>query len=246
MSTAKQIAELAAPFLERHPDFALVGRSLVLKPVGHLMRRFFLDRTSIKGYVQPMWSVAAMFGPPPTFTVSVGEQLVQGFGYVNNPDTIARLFSAMETIASEILRPTNDFDQLLALAAKDIIVSRHPPSFAMSLIANGEFHAAMPYLTTVLTRENEAVERAKLAMQRHRSQDSRPARMDAYSLERLLEGQTGLGLLHELLRDGDHQAIAALLHRWEAAAVEMAKVEYLWVPSPFPFEAPVIFPGPPR
>ena len=236
MSTAAQVAQLVEPFLERHPEFTLVGRSVVMRPVGHLMRSFFIDRTSAKGHVQPNWSVATTFAPPPKHLTGSGARLVRGVGYVDDPQTQARLLEEMELITSDILS-TAEIDSIPALGWKaEPIFGPVPMALAMPLIAKGEFAEAAPYFTNMLTRIDAAVEQRAAALRKHRSADSRPARLDSYVLGRLQESQGGFRTICSLLAAGDAPAIAAQLHKWEAAAVRMHKVEHLWVPSPFPFE----------
>lgn len=236
MSTAAQVAEIVQPFLERHPDFVLVGRSVVMKPVGHLMRSFFVDRCSIKAYVQPSWFVTTMFGPPPKHRAGAGARLVRGVGYVDDPQTQVRLLEEMELITSEILRVA-DMDSLPALSWKaEPIFGPGPMTFGMPLLAKGAFAEAAPYLAQALARVDAAVERREAAVRKHRSPDSRPARLDAYTLGRQREAQQGLRTIFGLLSAGDTSAIAALLHAWEAAAVKLHKVEHIWQSSPFPFE----------
>lgn len=238
MSTAAQVAQIVQPFLERHEDFALVGRSVILRPVTHVMRRFFIDRTSGKGYIQPNWSVSAMFGPPPNYRIGAGTRLVQGVGDVDRPETQVRLLAEMELITSDILRGGEDMDAWPALAWKaEPVFGPGPMTFAMPLIAKGAFAEAVPYVAEVLAHIDAGVEERILAVKKHRSPDSRPARMDDYLLGRALEAQRGYRALHDLLRAGDAVGLAAQLHAWEAAYVKVEKVEHLWEPSPFPFEA---------
>jgi hypothetical protein len=237
VSTAAQVAEIVQPFLERHTDFVLVGRSVVMKPVGHLMRRFFLDRSSAKGHIQPNWIVATIFGPPPRYLAGAGARLQRGFGFVNDPLTQVRLLDEMALITSEILRGA-DMDSLPALAWRaEPIFGPGPMTFAMPLLARGAFSEATPYITRMLARVDAAVERQEETVKNHRSPDSRRARIDSHVLDRQREAQDGLRSLCDLLSAENTPAIAALLHAWEASAVRVHKVEHLWQPSPFPFEA---------
>lgn len=239
MSTAKQVSEIVQPFLEQHPEFELVGRSVVMKPVRHLMRRFFIDRTSIKGYIQPIWSVSAIFGPPPKYTVSAGARMTRGAGYVERPETQVRLLKEMEVVAWEILNKADAIDGLPALAWKaEPIFGPGKMTLGLSLIAKGKFTEATPYVAEMLARVEASVAQRALALRNHRSPDSRPAQLDAYALKRSLEAQQGLRALHEVLGASDPSAVAALLHEWEAACAKVRKVEHLWEPSPFPFELP--------
>ena len=210
-----------------------------MRPVGHLMRRFFLDRTSSKAYVQPSWSVATTFAPPPNHLTGAGTRLVRGVGFVEDLQVQARLLDEMEEITSEILS-TADIDGIPDLAWRaEPVFGPGPMAIGMPLIAKGAFAEATPYFTETLTRINAAVEYRASALSKHRSVDSRTARLDLYLLGRLQESQRGFRTICDLLSAGDAPAIAAQLHEWEAAAVRMHKVEHLWVPSPFPFESGV-------
>lgn len=237
MNAAAKVAQAVEPFLARHPDFALVGRSVVLRPVGHLMRRFFIDRTAYKDYIQPIWSVATTFGPPPKYLAAVGDRMVGGTGNVCDPENRSRLLEEMERIASDILR-TADIDELPDLAWKaDPISGPVAMTLAMPMLAKGDFAKAAPYFAEMLATMDDAVEKQASAVKKHRSPDSRPARIDAYVLGRLQQGQQGYRTICDLLSAGDAQAIAVQLHAWEAAAVRLHKVEHLWTPSRFPFES---------
>lgn len=237
MSNASQIAQLVEPFLRRHAEFALVGRSVVMKPVDHLMRRFYLDRSSAKGYVQPSWSIATTFGPPPNHLVGTGTRLVRGVGYVDDPQIQAQLIEEMERITSEILIPS-DADSLVALSWKaEPIFGPDSLEFGMPLLVKGAFAEALPYFTATLKRIDKGIERRVAAVQGHGSADSREARRDLGLLGRWREAQQGLRTICDLLSTGDATTVAVQLHQWEAAAVRMHKVEHLWVPSPFPFES---------
>lgn len=237
MSTIAQVAWIVEPFLERHPEFALVGRSVVLRPVGHLMRSFFIDRTSGKAYIQPSWSVATMFGPPPKYRAGAGARLVRGVGHVDE-QTQARLFEEMELIASDILMAA-EIGDLPALSWKaEPIFGPGPTTLAMPLLAKGDFAGAAPYFSETLATIDAAVEKRAFAVRKHRSSDSRPARIDAQVLGRLHQAQQGYRTICDLLAAGDPSTIAAQLHEWEAAAVRLHKVEHLWTPTPFPFEKP--------
>lgn len=236
MSTVAQVAQIVRPFLDRYPDFALVGRSVVMKPIRHLMRSFFIDRTSGKGYIQTSWNVSAMFGPSPRHVVTTGARMVAGVGFVDNPDTQVRLLAAMEQVASDIFHDSS-IDALPALAW------RAEPVFgpgaliqAMPLLARGRFSDAVPYVQQTLTRVSDAIEERKRSLGTHRSLRGQLAKMEAHALERMLPMQAGLKTLLDRLNGGDPRAVAALLHEWEAAAVKAEKVEHLWEPSPFPFE----------
>ena len=237
MSTARQVADLVRPFLERNPDFELVGRSLVLKPVRHVLRRFFIDRTSIKNYIQPSWSASAMFGPPSTYGGGIGARLIQGGGYVDRPETQSRLLDELEQVTSSVLRKSDRLDEWPMLARRvEPLFGPGSMTFGIMHMARGEFAEAIPYVRRMLMNIDASVETCSNVVARHLSPESRLARFYGRNLVRALELQTGYRALYDLLASGDRPAIAERLHRWEAAAANDRKIEHLWEPSPFPFE----------
>ena len=146
------------------------------------------------------------------------------------------MLKEMELIASDILR-TADIDGLSDLAWRaDPLSGPVAMTFGMPLLAKGEFSQASPYFAEMLASMDIAVEKQTSAVRKHRSPDSRPARIDAHVLGRLQQAQQGFRTICDLLSAGDARAIAAQLHAWEAAAVRLHKVEHLWAPTPFPFE----------
>ncbi len=62
MTTAKQVQRLVIPLLERHPELALVGRAIVVKPVLHLMHYVTVGRTSSANIFEPTCNVVGMAG----------------------------------------------------------------------------------------------------------------------------------------------------------------------------------------
>ena len=236
MSTAAQVAELVQPFLRRHPEFVLVGRRVVIRPVNHLMRSFFLDRTSAKAHVLASWEVKTMFAPPPDHQTGAGARLSRGFGYLADAQTQARLIDEMELLTSELLSIAT-IEDLPALGWKAVPMhTPRPMAFAMPLLARGAFAEALVCFKQALAQIDEGTERRRSELAKHRSPESRAARLANQLLSRQLEYQMGYGRMCALLSGGDAQAIAKQLHEWEAAAVRLHKVEHLWEPTRFPFE----------
>jgi hypothetical protein len=60
MTTIAQVKLAARPLLERNSDLALVGR-LVVKPVRHILRGIYLDRSLDPGTLTPTWFVNILF-----------------------------------------------------------------------------------------------------------------------------------------------------------------------------------------
>ena len=69
MATAAQLKQITRPLLELDPRFVLVKRWLVIRPVGHWLHGYFLDRRSGKGVFVVQASVIPLYFkrriPPP-------------------------------------------------------------------------------------------------------------------------------------------------------------------------------------
>lgn len=63
MTTLSQVRKAIAPVLARNPDLVLMGRFLIIKPVHHILRGIFLDRSSNKNQFVTSTSVRLFVGP---------------------------------------------------------------------------------------------------------------------------------------------------------------------------------------
>jgi hypothetical protein len=61
MTTAAQVKKMVRPLLERHPDLALVGRWIFVKPVHHFARAVLIDRMLNPEKFRPRWAVVHLF-----------------------------------------------------------------------------------------------------------------------------------------------------------------------------------------
>jgi hypothetical protein len=61
MTTVAQVRQAVQPLLQRNPDLALVGRLIVLKPVQHMVRGIYIDRSLDPRLFVPTWSVLSLF-----------------------------------------------------------------------------------------------------------------------------------------------------------------------------------------
>ena len=53
MTTTAQVKEALIPLLARHSDLVLIGRFLIVKPLHHILRGVFVDRSSDKRSFEP-------------------------------------------------------------------------------------------------------------------------------------------------------------------------------------------------
>jgi hypothetical protein len=63
MTTLSQVRKAMAPVLARNPDLVLMGRFLIIKPVRHILKGIFLDRSSNKNQFVTSTSVRLFVGP---------------------------------------------------------------------------------------------------------------------------------------------------------------------------------------
>ena len=59
MTTAAQVKKMVQPVLARHPDLALVGRWIYVKPVHHFARAVLIGRTAYAEEFEPQWVLRA-------------------------------------------------------------------------------------------------------------------------------------------------------------------------------------------
>jgi len=91
MTTTAQVHQALQPLLDRNPDVALIGRRLVIRPVHHIMRSIFVDRSSIKVQFVPSTSVSLMFLGEGVFRTAMGDRLYRAY---IDPKELVRLNNA--------------------------------------------------------------------------------------------------------------------------------------------------------
>jgi hypothetical protein len=185
------------PLVARHSDLVLIGRFLIVKPVHHIMRGAFVDRSSDKRSFEPHIVTYPLV--PLRKNDSLGwnpvwlyDQSV-GMWDVTKPDTITAMRHHIEAIALPPLRAIKTFDDYIAHErAKSTTFYGHFDDRVFTNIfvaaALGDFSKALQ-----LRPQDDRIERyfAKFAP------DFFPA-----------------------LEAGDRQFIAKALHQWEEATVK--------------------------
>lgn len=106
------------PLVARHSDLVLIGRFLIVKPVHHIMRGVFVDRSSDKRSFEPHIVTYPLV--PLRKNDSLGwnpvwlyDQSV-GMWDVTKPDTITAMRHHIEAIALPPLRAIKTFDDYIA------------------------------------------------------------------------------------------------------------------------------------
>jgi hypothetical protein len=125
MTTAAQVKKMVQPVLARHPDLALVGRWIYVKPVHHFARAVLIGRTAYADEFEPRWAVVHLFESQTFFPLDWGEFLAnersrrRGLWFMSDPDVELSLIEAIEQQALPKLRAIKTLDDYLAF------VSRH-------------------------------------------------------------------------------------------------------------------------
>lgn len=221
MTTVADVKRLVQPLLERNPDLALVGRLLVVKPVRHLLRGVYIDRSLDPSIFTPTWAVIFLFEPADSFTFNWGDRLYlvsHGPWDVSNKETRTAMTEEIESTALPILRPIESLDDFVALSSRDRFPSKALEGYHLRKIvvdvARGDLDSARAICAELVGG---------------RTLWSRAPRMRE-DFERITK------TLCPLIGANDKPALAALLHQWEAHSVEKLKLGHLWEPTSFPLE----------
>jgi hypothetical protein len=221
MTTKAQIKRLVAPVLARHTDLALVhGRGLIIvvKPVRHFLRAFFIDRTSSADTFRVEWFVSCLFAGPSRPMLSpqgdVYRRSFRRFWQWDDPEMPARFEAAITWEVLPRLRAVTD------IAAYEALESSYEPRrdyilglYAVLAIARGDLDEAARCLDA----------------------GYRPWGVAEFNQQR-----AGLG--DRLKAEGsrlsaeDRRTLAEVLHAWEARAVDHLKLAPVWERTPFPLE----------
>src|SRR5262245_46079614 len=111
MTTVAQVRQAVQPLLQRNTDLGLVGRLIVIKPVHHLLRGVYIDRSLDPGLFVPTSTVVFMFKPREHISLHWGERLYRrgrggsGVWDVADLSTSTTMCEAIETEALSLLRP---------------------------------------------------------------------------------------------------------------------------------------------
>jgi hypothetical protein len=219
MTTAKQIKQLVAPLLERHPEMSLVHSSVIaLTPINHFIRGVTIDRTSSAGQCSPNWGVSVLLGKYDTFPMGFGDRLIRpGLSALwswGDPGLSASLIESVETEALPALRAVSGFREYLSLALpgpQSRVV--YSAGYVRCLLALGDLDEARSIL-----RSDE--------------------RASKHWMPKLDE----LGIRDALMDEGNQltskhrKRIAQFFHEVEAQTVANLKLEAFWEPTPFPIE----------
>lgn len=213
MSSPSRTKRLLSPLAERNPDVTYTKDRMIVMPVRHVFRSIALDRTSMKGYFRPVWSITDMLF---TQTAPGVDDFILYHRYSNGPDFYDldektqsdMLCTQIEEITLPFLRSADSFEAYYRLRTHCLRPAASWPAVHFRLeLAMGHF------------------EIARYLAKKHRDDwFSRPDYGKTQALVTLLDAE-------------DYVGIAALLHEWGAITARNFRIEQIWKPTPFPFEA---------
>lgn len=220
MTIISQVKKAVQPLLQRNHDLALVGRLVVLKPVHHILRGVYIDRSSIPDEFMPTWAVVFLFKPEASFSFNWGGRLYNpspGFWDVKNPATPEEMCAAIERVALPILRPIQTIDDFVAFTSKERFphgcLERDKLRKIYVDVARGDFESAREFCPEAV----DGATTAKIEWIRE-------------TLERIAK------TICPLLAANDRAGLTQLLRDCESSSVTSLKLEKYWEPTPFPLE----------
>jgi len=220
MTTASQVKRAVQPLLQRNPDLALAGRMIVVKPVHHILRAIFIDRSLDADLFVPTWFVMLMFKPNDHITFSWGERMYRptpGRWDVTDAQAPPLMCEEIERVALPLLRKVRSIDDLVKFASKRRFKNRcldlHEQKKIYVDVARGDLELARDLCSLL----------ARLAMTSSLNWE----REDSDKIAKTLG---------PLLATNDRAGLAQVLRDCEAYSAKKLKLEKLWEPTPFPLE----------
>ena len=217
MTTVADVRKAVEPLLAAHDDLVLVGRLVAIKPINHILKGVFLDRSSWRDDFVVRWAAIFLFEPRSSFMLSWGSYIycpLPGLWTLQTPDLSTHLKTSIENEALPVLRPVRTIAAFSDYATVQRIggpLQNFPFSHIVVEAALGRFDNCDRILQYLDSRR------------------LKPANPDEDELRITRD-------LAPLIRARDRVGIAALLHEWEACSVTAMKLEKHWERTPFPIE----------
>lgn len=220
MTTVAQVRQVVQPLLQRNSDLALVGRIVVIKPVHHILRGIYIDRSLDPLLFVPTWAVIFLFEPSQSLSYNWGQRVYRRPGpwEISDPDLPNRMAEAIEEQALPLLRPVQSINDFVTFTSKhrfrDTHLDFYPDRKIFVDVARGDLEAARTICAYFAT------DRAKRWYL--------PQMQEEY--DRITQR------LCPLVAANDRPGLARLLHEFEAGSAKDMKLNKLWEPTPFPIE----------
>jgi hypothetical protein len=220
MTTVAQVKEVVQLLLLRNPDVALVGRLIVIKPVHHILRGIYIDRSLDPDLFVPKWAASFLFESHADFWMKWGERVYgPGAWIVGQHENLPEIMcDAIEKEALPVLRPIQTIDDFVAFASKERFPLTYLDLYERHKIfvdvARGDLDAAGSICRYMAT------DRAKWR----------------YLPDMIEEYDCITKELCPLIAKRDRPGLAKQLHTYEERSARALKIEKFWEPTPFPIE----------
>ncbi|MEZ5850504.1 MAG: hypothetical protein R3D68_07630 [Hyphomicrobiaceae bacterium] len=234
MTTAAQVKRLVKPLLARHPDLALVGRMIVIRPVRHVLRAIYIDRTRSAAEFRPRWTAFHLFVLRERIGYALG-----GDVYKPRATTWPRQFPELREFAKLWWIEDPESPGVLAEAVEAAALPKLAPFGDLeAYYAHLAGHPYFAYHKRPEVRVIVEAARGRLDEVRAICRDELPLWPDNWfgDSPEAIEIMRRAKSICPLAAADDRAGIARLLHEWEAATVRNLKIEHLWQPTPFPLE----------
>jgi hypothetical protein len=243
MTTISQVKRWTRPLIDSDSGLALIGRNLVLSPVGHLIRGIFVDRTSSRDrtrlliYVQPLFFTTR---EGPGFQWSQDQPTLlnedEGFdtrflGYCKAALQDVRRIASIADFAEET-------EKIAGRTFGHMPITSFPLRHAVVLAALGRFEDARRLLTPLLENEEARLKRVLASAQAELAVKPKNgvAKVHLANATTFLKPIGELKPLLSLLEANDQAGVASWLRGKEEQNAKQWDVSHLWEPTSFPFE----------
>ena len=222
MTTISQVKRAVQPLLQRNPDLALVGRLVVIKPVHHILRGVYIDRSLDANLFVPTWFVMPMFKPKDSISFAWGDRMYRptaGRWDVTDPQASPLMCEEIERVALPLLRKVQSIDDLVRFTSK-----KRFKDYYLDL----DLHKDKKIYVDVARGDLESASKLCAFLAEF-------ARTTEVGWEREDYGKIAK-TLGPLLAANDRTGLAQVLRDCEAYSTKKLKLEKLWEPTPFPLE----------
>ena len=195
---------------------------IVIKPVHHLLRFIFIDRTGDSNVYSPKWSLTDLFHELDDVPLGLGDSMLRDrrgkhtpWWLWSDPTAPEEFVEIVERVALPKLRAIQTLQDYLKFAL---------PTSPLTL----KYFWGMQIFVSIAMGDLDAVRevfKSNLDAAKYRGLDKyKPG-----STNRLIERGRGLGA-------DDRAELARLLHEWEGHTVKKLKLDNIWQQTPFPIE----------
>ncbi|MEQ1712583.1 MAG: hypothetical protein ABL908_14445 [Hyphomicrobium sp.] len=221
MASTREVKKLLEPLMRRNEDLVLVGRTIVVRPVRHIMLAILIDRTRSADMLHPRWYIHHFCTPAQHMGISWGGDIYRGerkLWLTSDPELPERLASAIEGVLPR-LRAIKTLEHFVA-AVRSHLYAYH--------------HLEWPEVRVVIELALGNLETARSICEENIVARQMPT---SDNPDFILKKHAGAKELCRLISANDIAGAVELLHTWEAALVKQEKLEPYWERTPFPVEA---------